>query len=187
MPAIVIETPDNNVKKEQDEVMSSTEFEFFTECINGLVDNVSRNNSSNDLKVQFQEPMKPEQKETKPAEPAKEITPVWPLLKNWLLNPEEKAGVFRSIISKNGKVRQQLFERDKRALQKYNSPLALQTPKDGLKETIKKLSDAAFFLAKTLFENGAKKLFIENDLNLISDLVVMISYLHGDLKKKSPG
>lgn len=118
-------------------------------------------------------------------------TLVWPLLRDWLTRKDEEGsrkgrfGSFLKFIDARN-LRQVLFERNKKAEKKYGEGLSMEVGDAGVQTGVDKLSDAVYFLFKTLHE--AESLCAHNpneynrQLDLITDLHNVLGTFVADLK-----
>jgi hypothetical protein len=122
-----------------------------------------------------------EPQNTQSAHPVLEVASVfvWPLLRDWLLQKDGEGNrklrfsrFLRLTDAKN--VRQVLFERNKKAEQKYGSGLTMDQDVPSFQPAVEKLADSVYFLFKTM--NDASVLHAQNpneynrQLDIVTDL-----------------
>lgn len=118
---------------------------------------------------------------------------VYPKLVSWLIEPAaRKVGSWTKVMSASNEVRQLLFDRQRKAEEKYGEGLKFDEGPDGLYEASNKLGDAIFFLYKVLVnsynkplvETLTEKVEKERTLKVINDLILLLQNLASDIKKQ---
>lgn len=143
--------------------------------------------------IAMQRPPDPPQGSIPPAVVAVATNLVWPVLRDWIVTKDAEGsrksrfGNFLRLVDPKN-VRQALFDRDRKAQEKYGSGLAFETEVPSFEKSVEKLSDSVYFLFKTL--KSAQDLATSNtneyqrQLNLVTDLHSILGSFIADLKLK---
>ena len=119
------------------------------------------------------------------------VEEVYPKLVAWLLEPSNKrVGSWSKFFSVSNDVRQLLFERNRKAIEKYGEGLRTDQGPSGLAQAQHKLADAIFFLFKFCKslkppDRLTEKVERENAIKRVDELIVLLQSLSTDLKNSS--
>lgn len=119
------------------------------------------------------------------------VEEVYPKLVAWLLEPSNKrVGSWSKFFSVSNDVRQLLFERNRKAIEKYGEGLRMDQGPSGLAQAQHKLADAIFFLFKFCKslkppDRLTEKVERENAIKRVDELIVLLQSLSTDLKKST--
>lgn len=120
--------------------------------------------------------------------------PVYPKLVSWLIEPaNRKVGSWAKFFSASNEVRQLLFDRNRKAQEKYGDGLKFEEGPNGLAEAALKVGDAVFFLYKFLIKKGTTKPekrseWVDQDKKLkqVEELIILLQNLAADIRKTTP-
>lgn len=121
------------------------------------------------------------------------VSAVYPKLVSWLLEPSNKrVGSWSKLFSVSNEVRQLLFERDRKATEKYGAGLQFGEGPLGLVDAARKIGDAIFFLYKFMHNKTntktstlTEKVEQEKVLKQIDELITLLQSLSSDIKKQN--